>query len=121
MLFGGAAEAAALGVAVGAAEVALLRDGERQRADGRPRGRRVVDVGGRVDAEPRQQVAQRGLVAGAADAIDLLVDLRLDVVQPAAVGDEQVQPFAAVDEVGVRAQRRRQSEELSRRNPGPPR
>jgi hypothetical protein len=80
--------------------------------------RLVVDVGRGIDAEALQQAAQLVRVVAAAQAVQQRVGLRVDVVQAAAVGDEQMQPVAAVDQVDLRAQRGRQLEQVIR-NPDP--
>jgi hypothetical protein len=95
--------------------VALLGDRKRQRPHRRLRRRLVVDVRrARADAEALQRRLDAVLVARAAQAIEQRVAVGVDVVQAAAVGDEQVQPLAAVDKLRRGAQRRRQLAQVTR-------
>ena len=86
---GGTAEIALAGVAVGAPEVALLGDGQRERVRRRGGQRCVVDERGGEQAEAVEQPLDGG-VAELRRGLQLLDDVRVHVEQPAAVHHEEL-------------------------------
>ena len=104
MFVAGAAEAAALRVAVGAAEVALLRDGERQRAD-RRLGRRLCRRRTRGASTPRRasSALERSSSPLRAGRSSCARSASSTSYRRLPLGTSRCQPVAAVDQVGVGA------------------
>lgn len=102
-VLGGPAELALLGVTIGAAEIALLCDGERQRMNRRRGKRRIVNQRRLAHADAGQNLAHtvggdRGAEAGE--------QVRRDVEQPAAVDHEQMMASLAFKQMDVGRARR---------------
>ena len=106
-VFRGTAELALLGVAIGAAEVALLSDRQRQRAERRGRQRHVVDEGAADQTGLSQQFVD-GLIAALGDRCFIACEqLGVGVEQSAAVGDEEMAPKRTLDQMNPRRPRSR--------------
>ena len=112
-VFGGTAELALLGVAIGAAEIAFLGDGERQRAQRRRRQRRIVDERARDKAGFAQQPIDR--LGAAFDRLTVACEQAgIGVEQPAAVGDKEMAAQRALDQVKLRRARLRNAHVVTR-------
>lgn len=106
---GGAAEPALVGVAVAAAEVAGLHHVEREGGQGWHLGRGAVDPGAReaLPAPHRQAEFRgqggvlRGVPGGRLPSVQAVRGRLREVVDPAAVGDEQVGPVGAAEHLGL--------------------
>ena len=100
-----AAERPLLGVAVRAAEVALLRHGQRQGVDRRALQRAVVDRGRGVEAEVGQHAPERVGVARLERGADGGRRRVGQVVEAGPVHDEQLGSGAVVEQVHARVAR----------------
>jgi hypothetical protein len=95
------AEAAALGVAVGAAEVALLGDRQRQRAQGRIAQRRgSVDEPAGIEAFGGQEVGERAR-PGDRRRLDPLMQPLGKGEDPRAIGEQDVRPVVGLEQMQV--------------------
>lgn len=92
------AERTLLRIAVGAAEIAFLRDGEREGMNRWRRKRRVVDQRRLTNPDAGQKLAHP---IGRDRSTKTGKHVRLDVEQPAAVGDEKVMPGIAFKQMDV--------------------
>ena len=91
------AEFALLGVAVRAAEIALLRDRQRQGVDPRRLERRVVDQRRPAEAGLLQQALDFAAVASRHRSAVAPKKIRRGVEQPAPVGDKEMEAESAFD------------------------
>ena len=114
MFFWRGAEVAPLGVAIGATEVAFLRDRGRKGAGRRRLERLFVDERLAAEADPPQELVEGPVVAARHRGVKASKKLRPGVEQPDSVGDEQTPAEGRLDQMGLRRPRRRGADHPAR-------